>query len=190
MKKILLLIIAASICAASCCFANRGAKAAEADAVEAEEPAVESDEALTIKPGEMFKDFTVVQDPANPEASTVKFSDFVGKGKYMLVDFWASWCPPCRAEIPVIAKVYAKYAGENFDVLSVAVSDKPADTRKAAAELGVKWNSIINAQRIPGQIYGIKYIPQIMLFGPDGKLIAHDLREEGIENAVKAALGK
>ncbi|MBR6002774.1 MAG: TlpA family protein disulfide reductase [Bacteroidales bacterium] len=190
MKKFFFIAIAVSIGAVSCCFVNKSAKAAEADAVEAEEPVVADEDGLSIKPGEMFKDFTVIQDPAKPASSTVKFSDFVGKGKYILVDFWASWCPPCRAEIPVVAKVYEKYAGENFDVLSVAVSDDPKDTRKAAAELGVKWNSIINAQRIPGELYGIRYIPQIMLFGPDGKLIAYDLREDGIEKAVKAALGK
>lgn len=190
MKKILFITIVASMCAVSCCFVNRSAKAAEAEAIEAEEPAVEDEAALSIKPGEMFRDFMVVQDPANPATSTVKFSDYVGKGKYILVDFWASWCPPCRAEIPVVAKVYEKYAGENFDVLSVAVSDKPEDTKKAAKELGVKWNSIINAQRIPGELYGIKYIPQIMLFGPDGKLIAYDLREDAIGEAVRKALGK
>ena len=89
-----------------------------------------------------------------------------------------------------MAKVYEEFAGENFDVLSVAVSDDPKDTKKAAAELGIKWNSIINAQRIPGEIYGIKYIPQIMLFGPDGKLIAYDLREDAIGESVKKALGK
>ena len=189
MKKILFIIIAASICAVSCCCGNKSAKAAEADAVETETPAEEED-GLSIKVGDMFRDFTIVQDPAAPEISTVKFSDYVGKGKYILVDFWASWCPPCRAEIPVVAKVYEKYAGDNFDVLSVAVSDKPEDTKKAAEELGVKWNSIINAQKIPGELYGIKYIPQIMLFSPDGKLLAHDLREEGIEAAVKEALGK
>ena len=190
MKKILFLVIAVSLGAVSCCFAGKSAKAAEAEnAVEAEEPAAD-DDALSIKVGEMFRDFTVVQDPASPEKSTVKFSDYVGKGKYILVDFWASWCPPCRAEIPVVGEVYKKYAGENFDVLSVAVSDKPEDSKQAARELGVTWNSIINAQRIPGDLYGIRYIPQIMLFGPDGKLIAYDLREEGIEAAVKAALGK
>ena len=189
MKKILFILIAASICAVSCCCGNKSANATEADAAETESPAEEED-GLSIKVGDMFRDFTIVQDPAAPEASTVNFSDYVGKGKYILVDFWASWCPPCRAEIPVVAKVYEKYAGENFDVVSVAVSDKPEDSKKAAKELGVVWNSIINAQRIPGDLYGIKYIPQIMLFGPDGKLIAFDLREEGIEAAVKAALGK
>ena len=140
--------------------------------------------------GSMFTDFTVVQDPENPEASTVKFSDYVGKGKYVLVDFWASWCGPCKREIPNIAEVYKKYHGDDFDVLSVAVWDNPADTKASAVEHGVVWSQIINAQRIPTEIYGIQGIPHIMLVGPDGVIVKRDLRGAAIEEAVAEALGR
>ncbi|HBH20816.1 MAG TPA: hypothetical protein DDX33_02095 [Rikenellaceae bacterium] len=140
--------------------------------------------------GQMFTDFTIVQDPDNAETSTVKFSDYVGNGKYVLVDFWASWCGPCKREIPNIAAVYDKYRGDDFDVLSVAVWDKPEDTKKAAAEHGVVWNQIINAQKIPTDIYGIEGIPHIMLVGPDGTIVKRDLRGENIEKAVAEALGR
>ena len=140
--------------------------------------------------GKLFTDFTVVQDPSDPEGSTVKFSDYVGKGKYVLVDFWASWCGPCKREIPNIAAVYDKYKGKDFDVLSVAVWDKTADTKAAAVEHGVVWSQIINAQRIPTDIYGIQGIPHIMLIGPDGVIIKRDLRGADIEKAVAEALGR
>ena len=140
--------------------------------------------------GMMFTDFTVVQDENDPEGSTVKFSDYVGKGKYVLVDFWASWCGPCKREIPNIAAVYDKYHGDDFDVLSVAVWDKPEDTKIAAAEHNVVWNQIINAQKIPTDIYGIDGIPHIILFGPDGTIVKRDLRGEAIEAAVSEALGR
>jgi len=139
--------------------------------------------------GQMFTDFEVVQDESDPEGSTVKFSDYVGKGKYVLVDFWASWCGPCKREIPNIAAVYDKYKGDDFDVLSVAVWDKPEDTKAAAVEHGVVWSQIINAQRIPTDIYGIEGIPHIMLVAPDGKIVARNLRGEAIEEAVAKALG-
>ena len=130
---------------------------------------------LATAEGKMFTDFQV---------DSVKFSDYVGKGKYMLVDFWASWCAPCKREIPNIKKVYEKYAGNDFDVLSVAVWDKPQATRDTAAAYGVCWNEIINAQTIPTDIYGIQGIPHIMLVGPDGTILKRDLRGEGIEEEV------
>ena len=136
------------------------------------------------KAGQPFVDFTIVQDPENPEETTVKLSDYVGKGKYVLVDFWASWCGPCKAEIPNIKAVYEKYAGEDFDVLSVAVWDKPEATVKAAEELGITWNQIINAQQVPTDLYGIDGIPHIMLIGPDGIILNRELRGELIETNV------
>ena len=135
------------------------------------------------KEGLLFTDFTVEQVEGD-ETSKVSLSDYVGKGKYILVDFWASWCGPCRREIPNIASVYEKYAGEDFDVLSIAVWDKPEDTVKAAEEHGVVWKQIINAQRIPTDIYGIDGIPHIILFGPDGTILKRDLRGAAIEEEV------
>ena len=139
--------------------------------------------------GSSFVDFTVIQDPENPETSTVKFSDYIGNGKYVLVDFWASWCGPCKAEMPNLVNVYNTYHGDNFDMLSVAVWDKVEDTVDAAPGLGIVWNQIINAQEIPTNLYGIDGIPHIILFGPDGTILKRNLRGEQIGEAVKEALG-
>ena len=132
--------------------------------------------ALQTVAGEMFTDFEVIQ----PDGSVKKLSDYVGKGKYVLVDFWASWCGPCRREIPNIKAVWEKYHGDKFDVLSVAVWDKPEDTAKALAEEKLPWPQIVNAQRIPTDIYGIEGIPHLILFGPDGRIIQ---RGEGLRGA-------
>ena len=139
--------------------------------------------------GAPFVDFTVVQDPENPETSTVRLSDYVGNGKFVLVDFWASWCGPCREEMPFLKEVYETYAGENFDMLSVAVADELEDTLKAADELGITWNQIVNAQQIPTGLYGIETIPHVILFGPDGTILKRNLRGEAIGEAVREALG-
>ena len=118
------------------------------------------------------------------EVNNVKFSDYVGKGKYILVDFWASWCGPCKAEVPNLKNVYQKYAGKDFDILGVAVWDKEKDSEKAITDLGLPWNQIINAQSIPTDLYGIQGIPHIILFGPDGTILKRDLRGADIEAEV------
>lgn len=134
--------------------------------------------------GKMFTDFTV----SGSDGRSVSLSDYVGKGKYVLVDFWASWCNPCKEEIPNIKAVYDKYRSKGLDVLSVAVWDNPEATRDTAKVYGVRWNQIVNAQSIPTEIYGIEGIPHIILFGPDGTILRRDLRGEGIEEAVSAYL--
>ena len=138
--------------------------------------------------GMPFMDFTIKN--GNLDGSSVSFSDYIGKGKYILVDFWASWCAPCKAEIPNIAAVYNEFKGDMFDVLSIAVWDERANTLKSAKEHNVIWNQIIDAQKIPTDLYGISGIPQIMLFGPDGKIVAKDIRGENIRKAVAEALEK
>jgi len=130
--------------------------------------------------GKMFVDFTIDL----PNGRVTSFSDFVGNGKYCLVDFWASWCGPCRGEIPNIKKVYEEYGPKGLQVLSVAVWDKPEDTEAAAKELGIEWDQIINAQKIPTDLYGIKGIPHIILFGPDGTILKRNLRGSDIEKEV------
>lgn len=133
--------------------------------------------------GKMFTDFE-----AEYNGKVAKLSDYVGKGKYVLVDFWASWCGPCRREIPNLIKIYDQYKGDKFEVLGVATWDKPADTEKAIEQLGIKYPQIMNAQQAGSAAYGISGIPEIILFGPDGTILKRGLRGEEIEKAVANAL--
>lgn len=118
--------------------------------------------------GQTFTDFT--------DASGVKLSDFAGKGKYTLVDFWASWCGPCRREIPNIKALYDKYNGK-MNFVGVAVWDKPEDTQKAIEELKLPWPVMQGGQNWsePTDLYGISGIPHILLIDPQGKIVARQL---------------
>lgn len=131
--------------------------------------------------GQKFTDFEV---PA-ADGKVQKLSDYVGKGKVTVVDFWASWCPPCRAEIPKLQALKAKY-GDKFDVLGVAVWDNPDDTRKAMQELNITWPVIIGTQNLtePTDLYGIKGIPHIIVFDPEGKILARGLTGDDLANKL------
>ena len=138
--------------------------------------------------GQSFVDFTIPN--GNPDGSSVSLSDYVGKGKYVLVDFWASWCMPCRMEVPVIAEVYEKYKGDRFEVLGVAVMDQRDASLQVIKEDGYKWPQILDAQSIPLELYGIQGIPHIILFGPDGTILARQLRGDVLMKTVAEVMNQ
>ena len=158
------------------------------------------DARLNTAEGKPFVDFTVSSVvgmtrsiPPQPKYADVKFSDYVGKGKYILVDFWAPWCGPCKREIPNLKAVYDKYAGKDFDILSIAVWERqPVQvTIDTASELGMNWSHINNAGSVPTDIYGVEGIPHLMLIGPDGTILKRGFHgAEGIEAAVAEYLAK
>ena len=135
--------------------------------------------------GQKFADFEV---PVG-DGTVQKLSDYVGKGKVTLVDFWASWCGPCRAEIPKLKALKEKY-GDKFDVLGVAVWDNPDDTRKAMEQMEITWPVIIGTEQLnqPTDLYGIKGIPHIIIFGPDGTILSRGLTGDDLANKLAEVL--
>ena len=137
------------------------------------------------QPGKKFVDFEVKYN-----GETKRLSDYVGKGKYVLVDFWASWCGPCIRQTEVLKQIYKKYGREILDVLGVAVWDEPDATLKAIKDHQLPWESILNAQTIPTDLYGITGIPCIILFGPDGTILSRDKQSEELIADVDRELAK
>ncbi|GAB3738492.1 TlpA disulfide reductase family protein [Hymenobacter agri] len=114
-----------------------------------------------------------------PDGKTVSLADY--RGKYVLVDFWASWCGPCRAENPAVTKVYNEYKGRNFDILGVSL-DRPGEREKwlkAIKDDQLAWTQVSDLkgwENAVAQRYGVRSIPQNYLVGPDGKIVATNLR--------------
>lgn len=125
-----------------------------------------------------------------PDGKTIKLSDL--RGKYVLVDFWASWCRPCRGENPNVVAAYNKYKGKKFDVFSVSL-DRNADSWKAAIEAdGLVWkNHICTFQHWncpQAKKYRVSSIPFSVLVGPDGKIVAISLRGEALQSKLAEVL--
>ena len=134
--------------------------------------------------GQKFTDFTIDQ----PDGTKKSLSDYAGKGKYLLVDFWASWCHPCRAEGPNLKEIYKKHKGDKFELLGIAVWDEVEKTKKAIKDDAMTWPQILDAKEIPTKLYSINSIPHIILIGPDGTILARGLRGEEMKAKIDEVL--
>ncbi|MBD5213787.1 MAG: TlpA family protein disulfide reductase [Bacteroidales bacterium] len=119
---------------------------------------------------------------------TKKLSDYVTPGEYTLVDFWATWCGPCKRAIAGLKEQYDTLKAEGLNIIGVGVWEDPETTVAWLNENPLPWPVILNAQSIPTDIYGIKGIPTLLLIGPDGNIVARSYSDEEILEAFHTAI--
>lgn len=125
--------------------------------------------------GAKFVDFAFNDKDGNP----VKLSDHIGKGKYTLLEFWASWCGPCRADIPHLKEAYELYHPAGFEVISISMDDDKTKWLKAIDDEKMNWLQVSDLKAFAGdfsKIYNFNGIPTCVLVGPDGDIITRNMR--------------
>lgn len=116
------------------------------------------------------------------------------KGKVVLLDFWATWCGPCRAELPSVIETYKKYHPQGFEIIGISLdSDREQLAAFVKQQEGMTWPQYIDGEGDTNKLttkYGVEAIPLTLLIGPDGKIIGKDLHGDSLGQSVAGALGK
>ena len=129
----------------------------------------------------------------DPDGNPVSLSDYLGK--YVLLDFWASWCGPCRQENPNLVKAYAAYKDKGFEILGVSLDNKDGKEAwvKAIEKDGLTWTQVSDLNSWNNEVarsYGVRAVPQSYLIDPQGVIVAQNLRGEALEAKLKEIFGE
>lgn len=139
--------------------------------------------------GAKFKDL-VAQTPSGEK---IALSDYAGKGKVVLVDFWASWCPPCRKDMPLLVEAYGKYKDKGFEIVGVSLDKTNEDWTKGLADLNMTWPQMSDLKYWEselGKAYAVRSIPFTVLLDGEGNIIAKKIEGKDLDAKLAELLNK
>lgn len=119
-----------------------------------------------------------------PAGETVSLSDFISKNKYTLIDFWASWCGPCRKEMPNVVEAYKAFKDKGFGIVGVSLDENADKWKDAITTLNITWPQMSDLQgwnNAGAKLYGVNSIPATVLVDQDGTIVARNLRGDAIK---------
>ena len=148
------------------------------------------EEIAPIALGEKYRDLELVDE----NGKTVQLSDYVKPGQYNMVEFWASWCGPCRGEIPHLRHVYDAYGKgkDAFNMISVSIDDKEKDWKQALKEENMKWTQLCDLKGWKGEVinkYKIQGVPFCLILDKEGRIIDHGVRGSELDVVLIKYLG-
>ena len=158
---------------------------ANSEAVQEIKSRIEIDKKTAV--GQKFTDFAM----KTPDGKDIKLSDVVAKNKVTLVDFWASWCGPCRAEMPNVVKDYKTFKSKGLGIIGVSLDNDVEKWKQAIKDLGITWEQMsdLKGWECEGaRLYNVRGIPSTVLIAQDGTIIAKDLRGEELTNKLAELL--
>ncbi len=141
----------------------------------------------SVSLGQKAPDFTINSIDGKP----IKLSDY--KGKYVMLDFWASWCVPCRQENPNVVKQYAKFHPKGFEILGISLDDKKEAWQQAINADKLTWQHVSELQRFEGPtelLYHIDSIPMNFIIDPQGVIIAKNITGAKLEEFLNKTFSK
>ncbi len=175
------LMLAACLLLATSCKQKAPANEPVADAT------VESNTENTTESKVMYTDISL----PGPQGQTVKVSDYVGKNKLVMIDFWASWCGPCMGEMPYVVKAYEMFHDKGLEIVGVSLDKDKASWVQAIAQTGQKWPQMsdLKGWNCEGAaLYGIQSIPANVLINEQGEIVARDLRGDFLLKEIESRL--
>ena len=139
-------------------------------------------------PGKQYIDMTI----KDLDGRERKLSEWIGRGQYVMIDFWASWCGPCRQEMPNVVANYVKYHEKGFEIIGISFDSKDEAWRKALKDLGMTWPQLSDLggwKSAAADVYGISSIPTSILIDGTGKIVALNLRGEKLGEKLQEIYG-